>query len=157
MRTLLLPLLPFALLSCGISGLTGENRSDWYEAGPARKPLDEVVAATKEIVLRQGYKILPIDPASPRLETAWDEHLSPHWREGYRTRVEAEFEVLPGGGGVLVRVRSAREINNEAGTPTISDRAQWISAHLDDKQKPKIAEPAIKIRQLLKFKLETRS
>jgi hypothetical protein len=153
----LLPLLLLAFPSCAVSDLTGENRSVWYEAGPAQKPLDEVVALTKDIVLRQGYKVLPVDPRSPRIETAWDEHYSPHWREGYRTKVEAEFDVLPGGGGVAVRVRSFREINNEAGTPTIAERAQWISASLDDKHKPRIPEPAVKIRQLLKFKLETRS
>jgi hypothetical protein len=158
MQRLLLALLLPPLQACVVSSLTGDDRSEWYEVGPVQKPLEEVVSATRDVILRQGYKLPgPVDPRALRLATAWDVHVSPHWREGYRTKVEAEFDVIPDGRGILVRVRSFREVNNEAGTPTILERAQWVSASLDPKHENKIPEPAMKIRQLLKFKLEARS
>lgn len=152
------PMLAFPLLlsGCAMATIMGESSSPWFEAGPTRLPAAEVAAITRDLILRQGYR-LPSSaaPNATRFVSDWDVRLSPHWREGYRTRVEAEVVTLDRG-GLGVRVRSQREVNNEAGKPTIPEYAQWVSASLDEKQKTKIDEPALKIHQLLKFKLETR-
>ena len=145
-----------SLAGCQMATIMGESSSPWFEAGPTRLPAAEVTAITKEMILRQGHRLPSTLPANAtRFLSEWEVRLSPHWREGYRTRVEAEV-VSVEGRGLVVRVRSQREVNNEAGKPTMAEHAQWISASLDEKQKTKIDEPALKINQLLKFKLEAR-
>lgn len=127
------------------------SSSDWYEVGPIRKPLAEIVEAARTYLVRAGYAVAKPDPGARALETEWDTHLSSHWREGFRTKVEVEFPEQPDG-STLVRIRSYREVNNEQVSPMLENKARWIGASSDDKQAPLIPEPAIRLRQQLKVR-----
>jgi len=126
--------------------------SDWYPVGPVRKPLEEITRAAQYYLTRAGYVIPAFDPGARRLETGWDTHLSSHWREGFRTKVEVEFQDMEDG-STLIQIRSYREFNEESRYPMIAEKASWIGAATDDKQAPLIPEPAIKLQQHLKLKL----
>jgi len=138
-----------------LSGCTGwiggsmytERTSDWYETGQVRKSRDEVVRVVREVLLRQGYRTLEFDASEAQAETGWDVHYSTMWREGIRTRLQAE--ILPmASGGFNVRVRCTMEINdNDSGVP---ERAQWVGAGVSDKHRPHIPDQAIKVQMLLK-------
>src|SRR5262245_20561941 len=93
MRHLAFPLLAL-LAGCGQSawGLMAERTSDWYETGTVRKSREDVARTVRELILRQGYQTPEFD-ADNRLETAWETRMSVRWREGYRTKLEAE--ILP--------------------------------------------------------------
>ncbi len=125
--------------------------SDWYEVGPVRKPVDEVMKAAHFYLVRSGYVIPAYNPADLWFETSWDTHMSSHWREGFRTKVEVEFEEQANG-STLARIRSYREYNEESKQPMIEEKAKWIGASVEEKQVPLIPEPAIKLQQQLKMK-----
>jgi hypothetical protein len=143
---------PLLIQGCYSPNPLAESTSGWLETGPVKRPRQEVVRETRDLVARQGYGILVCDEAKGWLETDWITQLSSHWREGYRTMVEVEFVPSPGA-ATNVRVRSRRQVNDEAGNPMSLEKARWISAGFDEKQKPKIPEPAMRIHQLLRFKL----
>lgn len=148
-----LAILACALLSgCLVPEVFGTSVSEWHIVGPIRRPTEEVVQLTRDTVAR-SYRLLPTEPGAARFETDWDVHMSSHWREGFRTKVEVEFE-RHDSGGVMVRIRSYREINDNARNPAIQEQAKWIAAEVDDKHKDKVSEPALRLRQLLKIKLE---
>ncbi|HYF01618.1 MAG TPA: hypothetical protein VEJ18_22035 [Planctomycetota bacterium] len=144
--------LPALLSGCLVPEVFGTSASEWYTVGPVRRPTEEVVQLTRDTVAR-SYRLLPMEPGAARLETDWDVHMSSHWREGFRTKIEVEFE-RHDSGGVLVRIRSYREINDNARNPAIQEQAKWIAAEVDEKHKDKVSEPALRLRQLLKFKFE---
>ena len=125
--------------------------SDWYEVGPVRKPLKEVMEAAQFYLLRSGYFIPRWNPADRGFETDWDTNLSSHWREGFRTKVEVKFPEQPDG-STLIRIRSYREFNDDPRFPAMADKAKWLGASTEDKQAPLIPEPAIKLRQHLKVR-----
>jgi len=144
-------LLLLALLAgCGQSiwGLNAETTSEWYETGPVRKSKEDVARTVRELILRQGYQTPEFDP-SDRLETGWETRLATRWREGFRTKLEAE--ILPAeAGGFNVRVRCTMEVNDNSTQPAIPERAQWVGAGISEKHKVRIPEPAMKIQTLLK-------
>jgi len=144
-------LLLLALLAgCGQSiwGLNAETTSEWYETGPVRKSKEDVARTVRELILRQGYQTPEFDPAD-RLETGWETRLATRWREGFRTKLEAE--ILPAeAGGFNVRVRCTMEVNDNSTQPAIPERAQWVGAGISEKHKVRIPEPAMKIQTLLK-------
>ena len=111
-------LLLLALLAgCGQSiwGLNAETTSEWYETGPVRKSKEDVARTVRELILRQGYQTPEFDPAD-RLETGWETRLATRWREGFRTKLEAE--ILPAeAGGFNVRVRCTMEVNDNSTQP----------------------------------------
>lgn len=153
MRRALVPLLA-ALGGCWLPTYTiASGSSDWYEIPNVAKPAEEVLRQAREVLARQGYRLLPASPGELGLESEWDVHLSSHWREGFRTKVELRVEKLESGRS-LVLIRSFREFNDNARVPMNADAAQWVGASMDDKQKPKIPEPALRVRQILKVKLE---
>jgi uncharacterized lipoprotein len=127
------------------------SSSGWYEVGPIRKPLEEIMEAARTYLVRAGYVLGRPDPADRAFETEWDTHLSSHWREGFRTKVEVEFPEQADG-STLVRIRSYREVNNEQVSPMMETKARWVGASTDDKQAPLIPEPAIRLRQQLKVR-----
>lgn len=129
------------------------SASEWYEIPNVAKPPEEVVRVAREVLTRQGYRLLPATPADLGLESEWDTHLSSHWKEGFRTKVYVEVERLQGGRS-RVKIQSYREYNDNAKAPMNLDSAQWIGASVDDKHKTKLGEPAMRVRQLLKLKLE---
>lgn len=146
------PVLLALLAGCWMpSYIVGTACSDWYDIPPTSKPAAEVVRHAREIVTRQGYRLVPAGPAT--VLSDWDVHLSSHWREGFRTRVEVEVEATPDGRS-RARVRSYREVNENGRNPMVIEDAVWGNASLDEKQKNKMGEPALRIRQLLKVKLE---
>lgn len=153
-----IPLLVLALAQSGCSmlhgveDLAGTATSSWHSVGPVRKPLAEVMAVTRDIMVRQGYVVPPAAPAARRLETAWDVHLSSHWREGNRTKLEAEVE--DAGGGFTIRLRSHTELNNNSKQPLSADQAQWIGASLDKKWEDRMEDPAKRFQTMLKLKFE---
>ena len=147
---------PYAILlltllgGCGQSawGLMADRTSDWYETGPVRKSKEDVARTVRELILRQGYQTPEFDTAN-RLETAWETRMAVQWREGYRTKLEAE--ILPAeAGGFNVRIRSTMEVNENQSQPAIPERAQWVGAGVSDRHKSRIPEPAIKIQTQLK-------
>ena len=131
-------------------GLMAERTSDWYETPAIRKPKAEIAGAVREMIVRQGYSTPAFDAESGHIESAWDTHLSDHWREGFRTMVEAE--IVPASGGFIVRVRSAREINDNSYSPGMADRAVWVGAGVNDRQKERIPEPAMKLYATTKLR-----
>ena len=143
-------LLTLLLGGCGQSawGLMADRTSDWYETGPVRKTKEDVARTVRELILRQGYQTPEFDP-SDRLETGWETRLATRWREGYRTKLEAE--ILPAeSGGFNVRIRSTLEINENQSQPASPERADWVGAGISEKHKVRIPEPAIKIQTQLK-------
>lgn len=125
--------------------------SDWYEVGPVLKPAEEVLQAARQIVRRQGYAILepPSDPQS--FQTDWIVQLSAHWREGYRTRLEVRVAPVEPR-GVVARVRSFREFNDNAREPMSLEKAVWMGASIDARHASRMAEPALRVAHLLQFK-----
>lgn len=124
--------------------------SDWYEVGPILKPAEEVLQAARQIVARQGYTIVEPSSDPQAFETDWSVQLSAHWREGYRTRVEVR--VVPAEPrGVLARVRSFREFNDNAREPMSLEKASWTGASIDPRHAERISEPAVRVAHLLRF------
>lgn len=155
MRTLTFLLLA-PLAGCWMpSYVIGTSASDWYPVPPSPLPVAEVVKTARELLLRQGYRLLP-DTGPDRLETEWLVFLSAHWREGYRTKLEVVVEKAEDGRSVA-SVRAFREVNEDAKNPSMAANAVWGNASLDEKHKPKMGEPALRVQQLLKFKLEGKS
>jgi hypothetical protein len=140
------------LAGCGefIGGSMGaEATSNWYETGQVRKNRDEILRIVRELFLRQGYLTAEIDAEQERIETSWDARYSPRWREGYRTKLEAE--ILPlAAGGFNIRVRSSMEVNDNMNSAAIPERAKWVGAGVSEKHKPHIPDMAIKVHTLLK-------
>jgi len=125
--------------------------SAWYDTAPILKPAGEVAQTTRDIVLRQGYKISVLGVSDDGFDTDWVVQMSPHWREGNRTKLEVQ--IVPGEvRGVIVRVRSIREVNDEAHYPLAPEKAKWRGASIDEKQIPKISEPALRLHQSVKNK-----
>jgi hypothetical protein len=146
------PLLLAALSGCWMPAyVVGTSASEWYEIPPTTKPAADVVRYSRDILVRQGYRLLPSDAYT--VLTDWDVHLSSHWREGFRTKVEVVVE-RDHDGRTVARVRSYREVNENALNPMMEKEATWGNASLDEKHKPKLGEPALRVRQLLKLKIE---
>lgn len=151
---LLLPLLGGCMPGEVLAGAGAERHSEWFETGPVRKPKDELLRLVRDLMLRQGYQVPYPEPNGNTLESGWDTHLSPRYREGYRSKIEAEIVPVEGsGGGLNVRVRSTLEINDNTAYPGIAEQAQWVAAGISDKHRPRIPEPAMKLHQVLKLKL----
>ena len=146
-----LPLAGGCFLLDVTSPVLGTSASDWYEVAPVTKPVPQVMEIARETVRRAGFTLLPAD-TTDRIFTEWLVQLSSHWREGFRTRLELEV-VRPDGGGLTVRVRGIREINDDARAPASPAQAHWINASLDDKQKEKIPESALRVHQILRMRL----
>lgn len=155
MRTWLWAALPF-LSGCFLydlsSPMLGESTSAWFEVAPVTRPLPEVMALAREAVRHSGFTLLTEETPN-RVYTEWLTYLSSHWREGFRTRLEVEVMKLETGPGLKVRVRGIREINENGKDPTSAQNAHWINAGLDDKQKEKIPEYAMRVHQVLKLRL----
>lgn len=147
---LLLPLLGACSMSDMLSGAMGADKtSEWYETGTVLKPRADIVASVRQLLLRQGYPTAEFDPGQERVETGWDTHYSTRWREGYRTKVEAEI-VPAGSGGFNVRVRSTMEINDNENQAGIPERARWVGAGVSERHKVRIPDAAIKLQTQLK-------
>jgi len=144
----LLPLVAGCSISDIYHGGAPVKTSDWLETGEIRKPRAEITRTVRELILRQGYT--PPEFVDDRVETDWDVHLSPRFREGYRTKLEAEI-VPVGADGFNVRVRSTMEINNSQ-HGNMQERADWIGAGASEKHKDHIADEAVKLRSTLKFR-----
>jgi hypothetical protein len=154
MRTFLCavpPLLAGCFMLDVTSPVIGTATSEWYEIAPVSKPVPQVMEVARETVRRGGFTLLPSD-GTDRIFTEWQLQLSPRLREGFRTKLEVEVVKLERG-GVKVRVRGFREVNDDAYNPSNPSNAHWINASLDDKQKDRIPEDAIRVHQILKFKL----
>jgi len=148
LTVLLLALVAGCTVSDIFHGGSTVKTSDWMETGEVRKSREDIARTVRELLLRYGY--LTADFVDDRLETPWDIHLSPRFREGYRTKVEAE--ILPlGSGGFNVRVRSTMEINNSQ-TVSVPERADWIGAGASEKHKAHIADEAVKLHSTLKLR-----
>jgi hypothetical protein len=145
---LLLALLTGCTVSDILHGGAYGKTSEWMDTGEVSKPRDEVARTVRELLLRQGYPAPDFD--GDRIETPWDTHLSPRFREGYRTKIEVELVAL-GTGRTNVRVRSTMEINN-AQEATLSQRADWIGAGASEKHKAHIGDEALKIQSTLKLR-----
>lgn len=155
MRTLLWAVLPLAggcFMYDLSSPVLGASTSDWYEVAPVTRPVPQVMEVARDAVRRSGFTLLPSD-TTDRIFTEWIVQLSSHWREGFRTKLEVEVVKLEPGPGVKVRVRGIREINENAKDPTSAPQAHWINAGLDDKQKERIPEFALRVHQVLKLRL----
>jgi hypothetical protein len=146
---LVLPLLSGCMIHETPFGFMADKTSDWYETGPVRKPHEEIARTIRELLLRQGYATPEFDGVSEGIQTGWDVHLSTRWREGYRTKIDAEI-VPVGTGAFNVRVRSWMELNDNVVHPGIGEQATWVGAGVSDKHKSSIPEPAIKLHTLLK-------
>lgn len=140
------------LTGCGaiLGGSVGaESTSNWYETGQVRKKREEIIQVVRDLLLRQGYLAAEVDAAQERIETGWDSRYSTRWREGYRTKLEAE--ILPlASGGFNVRIRSTMELNDNDSAPGVPERAKWVGAGVSEKHKTHIPDQAIKVHMLLK-------
>jgi hypothetical protein len=151
---LALPLLSgcFDVSSDEISGLGARRMSSWYETGQVKKPREDLARLVRDLMARQGYNTPDFDEKKEWIETDWDVSLSPRYREGYRTKLQAE--ILPlGENGYNVRVRSWMEINNASINPSDPARAVWIGAGVSDRHKDRIDEPALKLFSTLRLRL----
>ncbi|HVE41957.1 MAG TPA: hypothetical protein VNM14_18830 [Planctomycetota bacterium] len=145
-------LLLVSLAGCTVSDILNGGAtvktSSWLETGEVRKSREDVARTVREQLVRLGYP--PTEFVDDHLETPWDVHLSPRYREGYRTKVEAEILTL-GPGAFNVRVRSTMEINNSQ-TEGGSEKADWIGAGASEKHKAHIADEAVKLNSTLKLR-----
>jgi hypothetical protein len=132
--------------------LAGSTPSDWYEIGPVKKPLEVVTQTTHDLITRQGYKVAEFNSKALELETEWKAELSPHWREGFRTMIEVEFEDM-GDEGIKVSLRSYRQFNDESKQPMVLEEANWLDAGIDQRHAEKIPNPAMRLHFMLKHKL----
>lgn len=130
-------------------GLGAQRTSDWFETGKVMKPRQDIASTIEQLLQRQGYRLQASDGSGTRFETDWDTHLSTHWREGYRTKIEAEILPLEDG-GFNIRVRSSMEINDTSSNPGIEEQASWVPAGVSDKHKDRIGLSALQIRTQLK-------
>jgi len=145
---LLLALLTGCTVSDIFNGGAWGKTSEWMYTGDVLKPREEVARTVRELLLRQGYPAQDFD--GYRIETPWDTHLSPRYREGYRTKIEVEMLPL-GTDRYNVRVRSTMEINN-AQESTLVQREDWIGAGASEKHKAHIGDEALKIQSTLKLR-----
>lgn len=127
--------------------------SDWVDIPNVNRPPDEAVRTAREVLTRQGYRLAAGAPGELRLESEWDVHLSSHWRDGFRTKIEVRVDRMDNGRS-LVRIRDFREFNDHGKSPMNPDAAQWVGASVEDKHRVKMGEPSMRVRQLLKVKLE---
>lgn len=135
----------------GVEGLAGTATSAWYSVGPVRKPATDILGTARDVIVKQGYTVGTFDAAEGRVESNWDVQLSAHWREGNRTKLEAELEES-GPGAFVVRVRSHTELNNNAKQPLSLQHAEWIGASLDKKWEGRMNEPAQRFHTMLKLR-----
>ena len=139
-------------LSSLIQPLVEISAGSWYRVGPVRRDLAELTTLTRNLVVRQGFKIPRFNPRNGLIETDWKVQLSPHFREGNRTKIEVVFHPDPDG-STLIRIRSYREINENSEIPMNSNKVEWVGASLDEKQAGRMNEPSMKLQQTLKLKL----
>jgi hypothetical protein len=109
------------------------------------------MTTTRDVIVKQGYIVGPLDTAERRIESAWDIHLSSHWREGNRTKLEATWEPSAPG-AYLIRVRSYTELNNNSKQPLSQQQAEWIGASLDKKWEARMNDPAQRFQTMLKLR-----
>lgn len=131
---------------------TLSNVSEWYEIPRVKRPLEEIAQCTYDILARDGYKMPRFDPRGHMLETEWDVHLSSIFRQGFRQKVEVVFQPVSDR-SYNVRFRSYREVNDDPKFPMMADRAVWMGATIDTKQGEQIPDPAIRLKQLLRYKI----
>jgi uncharacterized lipoprotein len=131
--------------------MIGSGAGDWLETGAVLRPRDELLQAAREAAFRQGYRVPETETRPEGFTTDWITSYSSHWREGHRTRLQVEA-VPAEPRGINVRIRSFREFNDEARQPMVPEKAQWRGAATDEKQKQKVNEPALRLRQVLKLK-----
>jgi hypothetical protein len=153
----MLPLLALQALLAGcvastlsdvLNGGATAKTSEWMETGEVRKSREEIARTVREQLLRQGYPAS--DFVDDRIETDWDVHDSVRFREGYRTKVEAQ--ILPqASGGFNVRMRSTMEINNSQNTSG-TGKIDWIGAGASEKHKAHIGDEALKLQSTLKLR-----
>jgi hypothetical protein len=150
LTVLLLVLLPGCSFTVSdvFNGGAMSKTSEWLETGEVRQSHEDVARTVREQLTRLGYP--PTEFVDERIETPWDVHLSPRYREGYRTKVEAQILTL-GPGAFNVRVRSTIEINNAQSEGT-SERPDWIGAGASEKHKAHIADEAVKLNSTLKLR-----
>ena len=135
-----------------ISGMGARRVSSWYDTGQVKKPREDLARTVREMMARQGYNVPDFNEKKGWIESDWVVSLSPRYREGYRTKIQAEIEPMDDG-GYNVRVRSWMEINNASINPSDPERAVWIGAGVSDKHKDRIAEPALKLFSTLRLRL----
>ena len=133
------------------AGLMMDKTSDWFHTGQIKKSREDIARTVRELITRQGYVTPDFDASAERIETTWDTHLSVRYREGYRTKIEAE--ILPvEAGGFNVRVRSTMEINDNDNQVSDPERARWVGAGVSERHKSHIPEPAMKLNLMLKYR-----
>jgi len=152
---LVLPLLGGCFVLRTASPMLGtDSVSAWYEVTPVLKTVPEILKSSREAIRKAGFAALPPKEDDPnRIETDWVIELSAHWRQGSRSRIELEVAPIEGARGYTVRVREKREVNDNATSPDDATKADWIPATFDEKQKTRTGENALRIQQLLKFRL----
>lgn len=148
----LVPLLAGCFLLQWAEPLTLTSVSEWHELPRVDRPLDELSQMAHDLLARDGYKFADYRPGSHHLMTEWDVHLSSIFREGFRRKVEVFIQPVADK-TFNIRIRSYREVNDDPKYPLMEDRASWMGATIDAKQGEKIPEPAIRLRQLMKYKL----
>src|SRR6185295_7952976 len=158
---LLLPLMGgSALLTAGCSnspvgefaagGLMANRVSGWYETGQVVKSRTDLARTVRELLTRQGYQVPDFDAESEMIETAWDVHLSPRFREGTRTKIDVQILAMDRG-GFNIRSRSWLEVNNEMQHPGNPDKASWVGAGVSEKHRDHIPEPAMRFHSMLRL------
>lgn len=143
----LLPLNAGCFMMQLIQPIMATSAGSWLETEPVRRDAGDLSLLTRDLAIRQGYKVSDFRPGEG-FETEWDAHLSPHWRDGFRTKLEVIFQKRSDG-ALVVRVRSHREFNENGRQPMLLDKAEWMGATIDEKQSQLINEPAMKLRMSL--------
>jgi len=151
MAPLALALLSGCIVNEIAAGAGANRTSPWYETGEVRIAREDLLRTIRELISRNDYVISNLDTNANQIETDWDVHMSPHFRQSYRSKLE--IELVPGPGGFNVRTRSWMEINNNSPHPSDIDRAEWVGAGVSDRHKDRISEPAMRFHSMLKIRL----
>ena len=146
----LLPLLGGCFMNTIAEPILATSTTEWRRLGPVLKPAADVFKTAWTTVVRQGFSIPHYDPKEERIDTGWDVHLSAHYREGYRAKLEVLFEKDESGATTLL-MRAYREMNDNAKNPTSPDLAQWIGAGFDERQKSHMVDPLVRLHMSLKL------
>ena len=133
------------------AGAGASRTSPWYETGEVRIARADLIRTIRDLITRNDYVTSKFDADANPIETDWDVHMSPHFRQSFRSKLE--IELVPTPGGFNVRTRSWMEINNNSPHPSDPDRAEWVGAGVSDRHEDRINEPAMRFHSMLKIRL----
>lgn len=109
-----------------------QEGGDWRTSDTFDKPYDEVWSACLQTLENKGWKFKEEDKLARRIVTEWKTQMSPRPRESTREMMELMIVNSDKGKGLVVKVKSTREINDNFQKPASEKDADWIGTGGND-------------------------